>query len=95
MFNIIKEFGGEDFSILLEDCKGYLFAHCYVYDNKPSVIRKVKETSREVVSWSYENGYDGVHAITENRKFAEKTLGALFLQDHYHKGIKYGIYKWA
>lgn len=95
MYNIVNKWENDRFSLLLEDVQGYLFAHCYVYDESLSTIKELKSLVKEVVDWAYSDGYDGVHAITDNMKFAEKTMGAKFLEELNQDGRTYGVYKWG
>ena len=92
--NIVKTVQDEDFKVLLQDHEGYLFMHCYVYEYKPSVARKFRKLIKELLEWADSEYYDGIHAVTENKKFTESIKGARFIEDIDYQGQTRGVYKW-
>ena len=94
MYNEVNRWEDDDYCLLLEDQQGFLFAHCYVYEEKLSTMKKIKKVCKEVLEWAYSEGYDGVHTYTENKKFAETLPNARHLEDFEEGGRLFGVYKW-
>lgn len=93
--NIVKRFVGDNWEVLLEDYDGFLFMHCYMDEMKLSVLRETKNIMSEMLDWAHEDGYDGIHAITENKRFSSMIPGIVYSEDTEYEGTPMGFYKWA
>ena len=95
MCNIVRSWETVDYKVAAEDSEGFLFLHCDVKSHKLSVAKELKSLIKEVVDWASAEGYDGVHAFTQNKRFANFIPGARHLHDVEFSGEVYGVYKWV
>lgn len=93
--NIVKRYEGEEWEVLLHDQDGYLFMHCNFNDDmKLSTLRSLRKIMTKMLEWADSEYYDGIHAVTENKRFAEMIPYGKHIEDIEYKGRGMGIYKW-
>jgi hypothetical protein len=91
--NEVKRFVGDEWEVIMQDHNGYLYLHCNMTELKASVLREINGIMDTMLDWAYDEGYDGIHAFTENRHLA-RLSGARHIGDAEYEGMNLGIYKW-
>lgn len=89
----LKSWEGENYKFDVEDVEGFAFVHIRKWTPSLSAFKAAKTLLKEVVGYVYEDGYDGLHAFTNNKKLMKK-LPFEYIQDiDDGEGGVMGVYK--
>ena len=95
--NLIRVWETDNYRVSIESEMGYAFLHCTVKHWSKSVLKELQGMIGPVLDWVYDQGYDGLHAYTENGKMARLIPGAKKVSEftRYNSDVHLDVFKWS
>ena len=75
---------------------GALYAHCYIYNEKLSTYKKLKEVWGAFKQWASLEGIEDVYSYTQNLKFCQfldpcEVIGVVTIEDKTYEVVEWEL----